>query len=175
MTPRCDRLRGRRRCGRRRSSPAAPRSSRVRSGLICVQSIRRWWSSRACWSRRTACADRSAKTAAASSAAARSRVARRRHLLHLARPPIEARDLAAVDDVRVQRIGRDVAVLLDADRRQSRNVICPWSPRLATHADPLSCCPPHTRYGNALSATHVVELRRRLVVPGAPRLAAVDA
>src|SRR5579862_5037049 len=34
---------------------------------------------------------------------------------------------------------------------QSRNVISPSLPRLATHADPLSCCPPQTRYGNALS------------------------
>src|SRR5438876_6048085 len=34
----------------------------------------------------------------------------------------------------------------------SRNVIEPSLPRLATHAEPLSCCPLHTRYGNALSA-----------------------
>src|SRR5262252_4760939 len=34
----------------------------------------------------------------------------------------------------------------------SRKVIIPSLPRLDTHADPLSCCPPHTRYGNALSA-----------------------
>ena len=30
-------------------------------------------------------------------------------------------------------------------------MIAPSLPRLATHADPLSCCPPQTRYGNALS------------------------
>src|SRR5215211_7910450 len=34
---------------------------------------------------------------------------------------------------------------------QSWNVISPSIERLATHADPASCCPPHTRYGNALS------------------------
>src|SRR5690349_15472987 len=34
----------------------------------------------------------------------------------------------------------------------SRNVIWPSLPRLRTHAEPLSCCPPHTEYGNALSA-----------------------
>src|SRR5581483_12142527 len=33
----------------------------------------------------------------------------------------------------------------------SRIPIDPSFPRLATHALPLSCCPPHTRYGNALS------------------------
>src|SRR5258708_6770309 len=34
----------------------------------------------------------------------------------------------------------------------SRSVICPSFPRLETHAEPLSCCPLHSRYGNALSA-----------------------
>src|SRR3954468_21718407 len=35
---------------------------------------------------------------------------------------------------------------------QSRKVIAPSGPREETQADPLSCCPPHSRYGNALSA-----------------------
>src|SRR5580698_3881585 len=33
---------------------------------------------------------------------------------------------------------------------QSRNVISPSFPRLETQTDPLSCCPPQTRYGNEL-------------------------
>src|SRR5579863_1631205 len=33
----------------------------------------------------------------------------------------------------------------------SRIVMAPSLPRLATQAEPLSCWPPHTRYGNALS------------------------
>src|SRR5439155_21735662 len=37
-------------------------------------------------------------------------------VLHLASSPVELRDLAAVDDVGVERVGGDVAVLLDADR-----------------------------------------------------------
>src|SRR5229473_1005858 len=36
--------------------------------------------------------------------------------------------------------------------RQSRKVTAPSVPRLDTHAEPLSCCPPQTRYGKALSA-----------------------
>src|ERR1700683_231354 len=34
----------------------------------------------------------------------------------------------------------------------SRMVISPSFPRLEMHTDPLSCCPPHTRYGNPLLA-----------------------
>ncbi len=39
--------------------------------------------------------------------------------------------------------------------------------------DPLSCCPPQTLYGNVHGRDGVIKLRSRLVVPGAPRLAAV--
>src|SRR5512143_3537179 len=35
---------------------------------------------------------------------------------------------------------------------QSWKVISPSIERLSTHAEPESCCPPQTRYGNALSA-----------------------
>ena len=44
----------------------------------------------------------------------------RRDLHDLAGAAVVARDLAAVDDVGIERIGRDVAVLLDADRDASR-------------------------------------------------------
>ena len=40
--------------------------------------------------------------------------------------------------------------------------------------EPLSCWPLQTRYGNELSVRDVIERRRRLVVPAAPRLAAVE-
>ena len=92
----------------------------------------------------------------------------------LAGAAVEARDLAAVDDVGIERIGRDVAVLLDADRvpvaKRDRAVV-------AAAGDA-------GRSALLLAAAHavrervvgvdVVELRRRLVVPGAPRLAAVE-
>src|SRR6185436_11045487 len=39
-----------------------------------------------------------------------------RNVLHLTGAAIEARDLAAVDDIGIQRVGRDVAILFDANR-----------------------------------------------------------
>src|SRR3954447_15130632 len=40
-----------------------------------------------------------------------------RNLLHLSGPAIEAGDLAAVDNVRIEWIGRDISVLLGAHGR----------------------------------------------------------
>jgi hypothetical protein len=59
--------------------------------------------------------------------------------------------LPACNDVRVERIGRDVAVLLDADRCHSRNVICAVvaAARDARRAA-LLLAAAHA-YGNALS------------------------
>ena len=55
---------------------------------------------------------------------------------------VEARDLSAVDDIRIERIGRDVAVLLDADRmpvaKRDRAVVA----AAYDAAEPLSCWPP---------------------------------
>ena len=44
----------------------------------------------------------------------------------------------------------------------------------ATHAEPLSCWPLQSRYGKCVVGGDVIELRRRLVEPGAPRRAAVQ-
>ena len=57
---------------------------------------------------------------------------------------------------------------------QSRNVICPSSPRLCDAAEPLFLLPAAHAVGKRVVGAHVVELRRRLVVPGAPGVAAVD-
>src|SRR5690242_3970018 len=104
------------------------------------------------------------------------RIVRRRtwsDLHHFTGLPVVTRHLAAVDEVWVERIRGDVAVLLDAERM-------PF-----TIADPPIVAPALHTGGPAflLAAAHairecvvgadVVELRRRLVVPGAPRVAAV--
>src|SRR5205809_1530068 len=90
-------------------------------------------------------------------------------ILHLPGAPVEARDLSAVYDVGVQRIGSDIAVLLRADGT-------PLPER-----DLAVVAAAHDAGGSALllAAVHavgelvvgadVVELRRRLVVPRAPR------
>ena len=56
---------------------------------------------------------------------------------------------------------------------QSWKVISPSMPRLSTHAEPESCCPPHSRYGKRVVGGHVIHRRGRLVVPVAPRFAAI--
>ena len=97
-----------------------------------------------------------------------------RDVLHLARAPVEARHLAAVDDVGVERIGRDVAVLLDADRVPiaKRDLPVVAAARDARRAALLLAAAHAIR--KRVVGADVVELRRRLVVPAAPRLAAVE-
>ncbi len=98
---------------------------------------------------------------------------RRRYVLRLPRAPVEARHLAAINDVRIERVGSDVAVFLDTHR-------IPLSVRdLAVR----SAAPDAHRPALLLAAAHpvreavvggdVVELCRRLIVPGTPRLPAV--
>src|SRR5437879_7274378 len=94
-------------------------------------------------------------------------------ILHLPSAPVEARDLSAVYDVGVQRIGSDIAVLLRADGT-------PLPER-----DLSVVAAAHDSGGPALllAAVHavrelgigadMVKLRRRLVVTGAPRRPAV--
>ena len=96
------------------------------------------------------------------------------HVLHLTGAAVVARHPATVNDIRVQRIGGDVAVFRYAHRT-------PLAERdLAVIATTL-----HARRAALLLPTanpvrkrvvggDVVELRRRLVVPRTPRLAAVD-
>ena len=87
---------------------------------------------------------------------------------------IEARHLAAVNDVGIERIGRDVAVFFDAHRLPVAEgdlaVIAAAGDAdraalLLAAVDPI---------GKPIVGDDVIELRGGLVVPGAPRLAAVD-
>ena len=96
-----------------------------------------------------------------------------RDVLHLARGMAEARELPAVDDVGVERIRRDVPVLLGADgmpvAESDRAVVAAARDRdraalLLPAVDPVR---------KAVVRRDVVELRRRLVVPAAPRRARV--
>ena len=104
-------------------------------------------------------------------------IARRRarpNLDHFAGPPVVARDLPAVDDVGIERIGRDVAVFLDADgvplAERDPAVVA-----AALHARGSALLLPAAHaIGKRVVGADVVELRGRLVVPGAPRVAAVD-
>ena len=100
---------------------------------------------------------------------------RRRHVLDLTDRAVVARDLAAVDDVAVQRIGHGVAVLLDADRmplaERDHPVVA-----AARHAGRAAFLLPATHViGERVVGIHVIHLRGGLVVPGAPGLAAVHA
>ena len=97
-----------------------------------------------------------------------------RDLLDLARAPVPARHPAAVDDIRVERVGSDVAVLLHADR-------CPLAEgdgavvAAALHARRARLLlPAADAIREGVVGADVVELRGRLVVPRAPRAAAVD-
>src|SRR5262249_20725232 len=95
-------------------------------------------------------------------------------VLHLAGGAVVARHLAAVDEVRVERVGGDVAVLLGAD---GVPVAEGDLAVLATAADAgraallLAAVDP---VGELVVGGDVVELGRRLVVPRRPGLAAVD-
>src|SRR5215510_13433675 len=85
------------------------------------------------------------------------------------------RDAPAIDDVGIERIGRDVPVLLDADR--SPIAKGDLAVRAATDDSDratflLSAVDP---VGESVVGDHMVKLRGRLVVPGAPARAAVEA
>ena len=94
-------------------------------------------------------------------------------VLHLPGPPVELSELAAVQNIRMQRIRRDVAVLFDANGmpipKRNRTVIT-----AAGNADRaallLRAIHP---VGELIVRGQVINLRRRLVVPGAPSLSAV--
>ena len=95
------------------------------------------------------------------------------YVLNFARAVIEASDLPAVDDVRIERVRRDVSVLLRAYRipfaEGDRPVVA------AAHGSDRSALllPAVHPVRNAIVGDHMVELRGRLVVPGAPGLAAI--
>ena len=99
----------------------------------------------------------------------------RRDVLHLARVHIEPRSLAAVDEIRMKRIGRDVAILFNTDStpvaESDRAVIA-----ATLHARRAALLLPAVNPVRKLIVSDdVIELRRRLVVPGAPRLATIHA
>src|SRR5581483_1159184 len=91
-----------------------------------------------------------------------------RDVLYLSRLPIVARNLAAIDDVGIERIGRDVAVLFDTDRApiapSDRAIIATRGDRRRT-AFLLSAVDP---IGPAIVSADVIHLRGRLVVPRRP-------
>ena len=95
-------------------------------------------------------------------------------VLHVARALVVPRHLAAEDDSGVQRVRRRVAVLLDADRmplaKRDRTVVAARD-NAGGSAFLLASVHPVRK---AVVGGDVKHLRRRLVVPRAPRLAAVD-
>ena len=99
---------------------------------------------------------------------------RRRDVRHLRRAPVVARDLSAVHDVRIERIGRRVAVLLHRDRMPlaHRDVSVVAAARDAHRSAVL--LPAADAVRKRVVGHHVVERRRRLRVPRAPRRAAIQ-
>jgi hypothetical protein len=96
-----------------------------------------------------------------------------RDVLHVARGMAEARELAAVHDVGVEGVRRDVPVFLGPHgvpvAEADGSMVAPARNRdraalLLPAVDPV---------GEAFVGGHVIQLRRRLVVPAAPRCPAV--
>src|SRR6185437_5491059 len=84
-------------------------------------------------------------------------------------------DLAAIDDVGVERIGRDVAVLLDAHRVPIAQRDLPVIAAAGDADRAAFLLRGVDVVGEFVVGDDVVRRRGRLVVPGAPGLAAVDA
>ncbi len=95
------------------------------------------------------------------------------HLLHLSRDLVVTRHLAAVDDVRIQRIRRDVAVLLGAHRVPVAKRDLPIVAAARHARRPALLLPAVHPVGRLVIGDHVIELCRRLVVPTAPGGASV--
>ncbi len=98
----------------------------------------------------------------------------RHHVLPLRRAPVIARQFAAKDDVRIERIGHDVAILFGRHRMPIAKgdlAIVAAAGDANRAALLLSAA---QAIGKGIVGVHVIELRRGLVVPGAPRLPAVD-
>ena len=98
----------------------------------------------------------------------------RAHVLCLPRAPVEPRDRSAVHDIGVERIGSDIAVLA-----------CTHRPPIAVRDAPVIAAARDARRARFLLTAaepvwprivggHVIELRRRLIVPRAPALPPVD-
>ena len=106
--------------------------------------------------------------------AIRLTVVRRRDVARLSRALVVHGRLAAVDQPRVMRVGRDVAVFFRADRMEfaERDRAVVAAARHLGAAALLLAAEDAVR--KPIVRDDVVELRRRLVVPRTPRRAAVD-
>jgi len=96
------------------------------------------------------------------------------HVLDLACAPVEARDLAAVHDVGVQRIGGHVAVLLGTDGMPLADSDLAVGAAAQDAGRSALLLAAVYAVGKGVVGADMVELCRGLVVPRAPRLAAVD-
>ncbi len=104
---------------------------------------------------------------------ARVRITRRPDVLDLAGPAIEARHLAAVHQIGIERIRRDVAVLLHTDGQPLAERDLSVVAAAGDARRPALLLPAAHAVRERVVRAHVVELRGRLVVPGTPALAAV--
>src|SRR5690348_2095460 len=99
------------------------------------------------------------------------------NVLHLPGAPMEARHLGtagAVNDVRIEGVGGSVAVLDDADRAPvAEGDFAVVAPAEDAHGAAFLLPTAHL-VGKIIADGHVVKLRRWLVVPRAPGLAAVN-
>src|SRR5262249_16103889 len=87
---------------------------------------------------------------------------------------VEARHLAAVDEVGVERVGRDIAVLLHADRVPVAEGDLAVAAAAAHAGRPALLLPAVAPVRELVVGDDLVELGGRLVVPGTPGFAAVD-
>ncbi len=99
---------------------------------------------------------------------------RRHHVLGLAGPPIVPRQPAAINDVRIGWVRRDVAVLVGRDRMPVAHRDLPVVSAARHAGRPAFLLAAADPVRKRVVRAHVVELRRRLVVPGTPRRSAVD-
>ena len=97
-----------------------------------------------------------------------------RDVFHLAGAAVEARDLAAEDDVGVERIGDGVAILFDADRRPfAESELAVIAAAGDAGGAALLLAAAHA-IGKIVVGVDVIHLRGGLVVPGTPGFAAID-
>src|SRR2546422_9698447 len=87
--------------------------------------------------------------------------------------PVPLLELPAVDDVGIERIGNGVSILFHADGPPFAERDVPLIPAALDAGRAALLLPAADAIGKGVVGADVIELRGRLVVPGAPRLAAV--
>src|SRR5207244_13339216 len=97
-----------------------------------------------------------------------------RNILHLAGSAVIARYLASVDEIGMERIGRDVAILLNADRMPIAKGDLPMRTPADDGGRPALLLPAIDPIGKLVVRADVIELSGGLIVPGAPCLPTVD-